>query len=72
LLGRIINKPEMTLEGNIARRGRCEYTFIMTQGTMILLIQLKQNLTALHDATYSEIVAQVLVEADGAHCFRHF
>lgn len=60
------------LDGQIARRGRCEYTFLMTQGTMILLIELKQNLTALHDGAHSEFVAQVLAEADGVHCFRFF
>jgi len=41
----------------------------MTQGTMVLLIELKQNLTALHDEAYSELVAQVLAEADGMHRF---
>ena len=59
----------MILDGQIARRGRCEYIFLMTQGTMVLLIELKQNLTTLYDEAYFEFVAQVLAEADGVQCF---
>jgi len=62
----------MMLDGQIARRGRCEYTFLLTQGIMVLLIELKQNVTALHDEAYSEFVAQVLAEADGMHRFWPF
>ena len=62
----------MMLDGQIARRGRCEYTFLLTQGTMVLLIELKQNVTALHDEAYSELVAQVLAEADGMYSFQFF
>lgn len=53
------------LEGVIGGRGKCEYTFLLTQGTMVLLIELKQNITALNDESYSKFVAQVLAEADG-------
>ena len=58
----------MMLDGQIARRARCEYIFFMTQCPVVLLIELNQNLTALHDETYCEVVAQVLAEADGGHC----
>jgi hypothetical protein len=60
----------MMLEGVIGGRGKCEYTFLLTQGTIILLVELKQNITALDDEAYSKFVAQVLAEADGL--FRYF
>ena len=34
-----------------------------------VMIELKHNISALHDQAYSEYVAQVLAEADGGRCF---
>jgi len=63
--GRIINHPEMHLEGSMARKGRCEYTWIVTGGTIILLVGLKLNLRSLSTDAHSDIVAQCCAEADG-------
>jgi hypothetical protein len=63
--GRVVNKPEIMLDGNIGRRGRCEYSYVFVEGLMLLLIQLKLDLRFFNDADYSNIVAQVCVEANG-------
>jgi hypothetical protein len=60
-----VNHPEMPLEGNMARKGRCEYTWILTGGTIILLVELKLNLRSLNADAYSDIIAQCCAEADG-------
>lgn len=63
--GRIINKPEITLEGQIGRRGRCEYTYTYFEASMLLLIELKFDLSALSDEKRSDIIGQIAAEADG-------
>lgn len=63
--GRIVNQPEMYLEGNMTRKGRCEYTWIITGGTIILLVELKLNLRSLSSDAYSDIIAQCCAEANG-------
>jgi hypothetical protein len=65
--GRMMNHPEMTLDG---RKGRCEYSYVFIDAAMLLLIELKLELNSLTDTQFSHIVAQVIAESDGrASCF---
>lgn len=60
------------LDGQIGKRGRCEYTYIFLEGTMLLLIELKLDLRSLNDDAFSKIVAQVFAEADCKISVYHF
>ena len=60
-----MNHPEMLLEGQIGKKGRCEYTYIFLDGPMLLLIELKLDLRSLSIENFSNIIAQVRAEADG-------
>lgn len=62
--GRIVNHPEMMLEGQIGKKGRCEFSYIVNDCAMILLIELKFRIQSSEEA-FSKIVAQVCAEADG-------
>jgi hypothetical protein len=55
----------MLLEGQIGRKGRCEFTYIFIEGTMLLLIELKFDIRSLTHKNLSNIIAQVCAEADG-------
>lgn len=68
--GRLLNKPEIMLEGQVAKKVRCEYTYILTGGIMVLFIELKLNLGAMNDDGFSDIVGQVFAEADGTLAFK--
>jgi len=63
--GRIVNHPEMMLEGQIGRKGRFEFSYIFNECAMILLIELKFRLQSPTEEALSKIVAQVCAEADG-------
>lgn len=63
--GRLTNMPEHLLKGQIANSGRCEFTIGFNGRLMLLFIELKQELTNNH-AQHSDIIAQVIGEADGA------
>lgn len=70
--GRFVNHPEMMREGQIGRKGRCEYTYIFNDCSMILLIELKFTLETPTEASFSNIVAQVCAEADGLSLILRF
>jgi hypothetical protein len=62
--GIIFNKPEFMLDGQLGkrgRRGRCEYGYTFTEGTMLLLIELKVDLRHVSDEVFN-IVAQCCAE----------
>ena len=61
----MIYHPEMTLDGQIGRRGRCEYSYIFFEASMLLLIELKLDLKSMTDHHFSNIIGQVVAEADG-------
>lgn len=63
--GRIVNHPEVTLEGQIGRRGLCEYTYIFFHVSMLLLIELKFDMGSMSDDKRSDIIGQICAEADG-------
>ena len=66
--GRLTNMPEHMFHGRIAGSGRCEFTITFHGRLTLLFIELKQSLT--HNArVHSNIVAQVMAEADGANLF---
>ena len=68
--GRMINNSEMTLDGQIGRKRRCEYSYIFFDAAMLLLIEMKFELNSLTDTKFSHIIAQVIAESDGrATCF---
>lgn len=50
---------------SIGNRGKCEYTDTFFDGITLLLIELKYDLIGLNDRNYSNIVAQVMADADG-------
>jgi hypothetical protein len=58
------NHPEVTLEGQIGRRGRCEYTYIFFHMSMLLLIELKFDIGSMSDDKRSDIIGQICAEAD--------
>lgn len=60
-----MNHPEMHREVNMARKGRCVYTWILAGGTIILLMELKLNLRSLSADVCSDIIAQCCAEAGG-------
>src|SRR5438045_8149607 len=47
--GRIVNRPEVTLEGQIGRRGHYEYTYVFCHVSMLLLVELKFNISSMSD-----------------------
>jgi hypothetical protein len=53
------------MPGNISKRGKCEYTYVFVNNVILLLIELKFNLTIYNMSEWSDIVAQVCCEADG-------
>jgi len=55
----------MLLEGQVGKKGHCEYTYIFLDGHMLLLIELKLDLRSLSIENFSNIIAQVRAEADG-------
>lgn len=63
--GIIFKKPEFILDGQLGKRGRCEYGYTFTEGTMLLLIELKFDLRYISHEALSNIVAQCCAEADG-------
>jgi len=66
--GRLTNLHEHTLKGRITMSGRCEFS-IMLQGTiMLLFIEFKDSLSGSQEL-HSNLIAQVLAEADGADLF---
>ena len=68
--GRMMNHPEMTLDGQIGRKGRREYSYVFIDAAMLLVIELKLESNSLTDTQFSHIVAQVIAESDGrASCF---
>ena|SRR5208282_2381532 len=70
--GRMINHPEMTFDGQIGRRGRCEYSYVFFEASMLLLIELKLDLQSMTDYHFSNILGQVVAEADGIASFSFF
>ena len=67
----MVNQPEVMLDGQIGRRGRHEYSYIFFEAAMLLLIELKRGLHGFAHGQHSNIVAQVIAEADGRPRF-HF
>jgi hypothetical protein len=67
--GRIVSHPEVTLEGQICRRGRCEYTYIFFNILMLLLVELKFYISSMSDDKRSDIIGQVCAEADNISSF---
>jgi len=67
--GIIFKKPEFILDGQLGKRGRCEYGYTFTEGTMLLLIELKFDLRYISHEALSNIVAQCCVEADAASLY---
>ena len=66
--GRLTNLPEHLLKGGLAARGKCEFTITFNGRMMLLFIELKHTLMTTH-AGHSDVIAQVMAEADGADCF---
>jgi len=67
--GRMVNKPELNIEGQVSRKGRCEYSYVFFDACMVLLVELKLKLGSLTDNNFSNIVAQVMAEAEGRASF---
>ena len=67
--GRMVNKPEFNIEGQASRKGLCEYSYIFFDACIVLLVELKLNLESLTDNNFSNIVAQVMAEAEGRASF---
>ena len=63
--GRIVNHPEMMLEGQMGRKGRCEFSYIFNECSVILLIELKFRFQSPTEEAFSKIVAEVCAEANG-------
>jgi hypothetical protein len=63
--GRLINLPERTLKGWITTSGRCEFLVTLLGMVMFLFIEVKDTLKG-GSTKHSDLVAQVLAEADGA------
>jgi len=53
------------MAGSMGKRGKCEYTYTFFEGVILLLIELKYDLINFNHHDYSDIVAQVMAEADG-------
>lgn len=69
---RIVNHPEVTLEGQIGRRGSCEYTYVFCNAAMLLLVELKFDISSMSDDRRSDIIGQICAEADGvSSSFQH-
>lgn len=66
--GRLINLPEHTLRGRITTSGRCQFSVTLLGMVMLLFIEVKDTLKG-GPAKHSDLVAQVLAEADGADLF---
>jgi len=56
------------LRGRIAGSGRCEFTNIFHGRLTLVFIELKESLTK-NPQIHSDIVVQVMAEADGANLF---
>lgn len=63
--GGVMNKPETMMAGSMGKRSKCECTYTFSEGVILLLIELKYDLINFNDHDYSDIVAQVMAEADG-------
>jgi hypothetical protein len=49
------------MPGNIGKRGKCEYTYVFVNNVILLLIELKFNLTMYNMSEWSDIVAPSLL-----------
>ena len=67
--GRVVNRPEVTLQGQIGHRGRCQYTYVFLHASMLLLVELKFDLNSMSDDKRSDVVGQICAEADGISSF---
>ena len=63
--GRKVSHPKVTLEGQIGRGRRCEYTYLFFHASMLLLIELKFEIGSMSDGERSGMVGQICAEADG-------
>ena len=63
--GRIVNHPEVTLEGQIGRRGLCEYTYVFFHASMLMLVELKFDISSMSDDKRSDVIGQICAQADG-------
>lgn len=68
--GRLVNQPGHLLKEQLAGTGRCEFTITFNGRSLLLFIELKQSLSV-HTSQLSNIIAQVIAEADGADTFNH-
>ncbi len=63
--GRLTNIPERKLVGQLGNSGRCEFTISFHNLLVLCFVEYKQGLRHGPDV-YSDIVAQVIAEMDGA------
>ena len=66
--GRLINLPEHTLRGRITTSGRCEFSITLQGMIMLLFVEFKDSLAGSHEK-HSNVIAQIIAEADGADLF---
>lgn len=66
--GRLINLPEHTLKGRITTSGRCEFSVTLQGMVMLLFIEFNESLAGSHEK-HSNVIAQIIAEADGADLF---
>lgn len=66
--GRLLKLPEHTLKGRITTADRCEFSVTLQGVVMLLFIEFKDSLAG-SDAKHSDVIAQIIAEADGADLF---
>jgi hypothetical protein len=66
--GRLLNLPEHTRKGRITTSGRYELSVTLLGMVMILFIEFKDMLKG-SASKHSDVIAQILAEADGADLF---
>jgi hypothetical protein len=72
--GGVVNIPELSLEGGgTSSGGHCEYNFVFLGSAILVLVELKFDLTGKTDAGLSNLLAQVFAESEGClFCFAFY